>query len=65
MFWHGHAAALVAQARPGLDADLLAHILLGSLHTEAVAQLVRDGQGPRVQACMRNLVATLLGANAP
>ena len=29
-FWHGHASALIAQARPGLDADLLAHALLGT-----------------------------------
>jgi AcrR family transcriptional regulator len=65
VFWHGHAAALIAQARPGLDADLLAHILLGSLHTDAVAQLVRSGQGPRVQASMRNLAATLLGSGDP
>jgi AcrR family transcriptional regulator len=64
LFWHDHAAALIAQARPGLDADLLAHILLGSLHTEAVAQLVRDGQTGRVQAGLRSLAATLLGSGA-
>lgn len=65
LFWHEHASALIAQARPGLDADLLAHFLLGSLHTDAVARLVRDGQASRVQAGMRSLAATLLGAGDP
>jgi AcrR family transcriptional regulator len=61
LFWHDHAAALIAQARPGLDADLLAHLLLGSLHTDAVAGLIRDGQAGRVRASMRVLATTLLG----
>jgi AcrR family transcriptional regulator len=61
LFWHDHASALITQARPGLDADLLAHVLLGSLHTDAVARLVRDGQGGRVQAGMRSVAAALLG----
>jgi AcrR family transcriptional regulator len=65
LFWHDHAAALIAQARPGLDADLLAHVLLGSLHTDAIARLVRDGQAERVQACMHTLAATLLDASGP
>lgn len=60
LFWHDHAAALIAQGRPGLDADLLAHVLLGSLHTDAVARLVRDGQAGRVQAGMRALADALL-----
>ena len=65
LFWHDHASALIAQARPGLDADLLAHLLLGSLHTDAVTRLVRDGQASRVQGCMRALAAALLGTGSP
>jgi AcrR family transcriptional regulator len=65
LFWHDHVSALIAQARPGLDADLLAHVLLGSLHTDAVARLVRDGQARRVQAGMRTLAATLLSGSPP
>lgn len=65
LFWHNHASTLIAQAGPGLDADLLAHILLGSLHTDAVARLIRDGQAERVQACMHILTATLLGSGGP
>jgi AcrR family transcriptional regulator len=64
LFWHSHTSALIAQARPGLDADLLAHILLGSLHTDTVARLIRDGQADRVQACMHILAATLPGTSA-
>jgi hypothetical protein len=30
-----------------------------------VARLIRDGQARRVQACMRTLAATLLGAGDP
>lgn len=60
LFWHDHVSALIAQGRPGLDASLLAHVLLGSLHTDAVAQLVRDGQAGRVQAGMRALADALL-----
>jgi AcrR family transcriptional regulator len=61
LFWHAHASALIAQARPDLDCDLLAHVLLGSLHTDAVARLVRDGQARRVQDGMRALAGALLG----
>lgn len=38
-----------------------AHVLLRSLHTDAVARLVRDGQARRVQVGMRALVGALLG----
>lgn len=65
LFWHNHASTLIAQSRPGLDADLLAHILLGSLHTDAVARLIRDGQAERVQASMHILAAALLGTGGP
>jgi len=65
LFWHDHASALIAQGLPSLDADLLAHVLLGSLHTDAVARLVRDGQAGRVQAGMRALAGALLGTGDP
>lgn len=32
--WPTHIAALIAQERPDLDAELLAHIVPGSLHTD-------------------------------
>jgi AcrR family transcriptional regulator len=67
VFWHGHVAALIAEARPDLDAEVLAHILLGSLHSAALAELIREGRSGRFAACLRDLATALLGApaNAP
>ena len=63
VFWHGHVAELIAQARPEAGADLLAHVLLGALHNEAVARLLREGESARLAACMRELAAAVT-ANA-
>lgn len=57
---HAHVSTLIQQARPDLDATLLAHIILGSLHTEPIAQLVRDGESQRLATCLHDLVAALL-----
>lgn len=58
--WHAHVRALIAEARPELDADLLAHILLGSLHSDLVVHLLRRGEADRLSATLRDLVRTLL-----
>jgi AcrR family transcriptional regulator len=61
-FWHGHISALIASQRPDADADTIAHILLGSLHSEPVlAQLTDEGPG-RVAAALRSLAAAILDA---
>ena len=54
--WHAHVAALIGRARPDLDADLLAHVLLGALHAEPVRRLLAAGDADRVAATMRALV---------
>ena len=59
-FWHGHVAGLIAASRPDLDADLLAHILLGVLHTEPVVRLLRDGEAERVGTTGRQVATALL-----
>jgi len=59
-YWHRHVSTLIAQARPELDAELLAHILLGSLHSDLVLHLVRSGDTDRLTATLRELVAGLL-----
>jgi AcrR family transcriptional regulator len=59
-FWHGHVAGLISAARPDLDADLLAHILLGVLHTEPVARLLRSGEAERVGVTVRQVATALL-----
>ncbi|ETK35780.1 TetR/AcrR family transcriptional regulator [Microbispora corallina] len=66
LFWHGHMSALIAQARPDLDADVLAHVLIGSLHNDSVVRMLRQGEADRLAAGMRTLASGLLrGAADP
>ena len=58
--WHQHVSALISQARPDLDADLLAHLLLGSLHSDLVLHLLRRQETPRLMATLSELITTLL-----
>ncbi|WP_219465003.1 TetR/AcrR family transcriptional regulator [Nonomuraea rhizosphaerae] len=60
LFWHGHVSALIAEARPDVDAGLIAHVLLGTLHTEPISTLLRAGESPRVAAVLADLVHGLL-----
>ncbi|HEX4213056.1 MAG TPA: helix-turn-helix domain-containing protein [Candidatus Dormibacteraeota bacterium] len=59
--WHRHVSALITSARPDLDAELLAHILLGSLHSDLVLHLLRRGETSRLRSTLHQLVETLLG----
>jgi AcrR family transcriptional regulator len=61
VFWHGHVATLLAAANPGIDAELQAHVLLGTLHDSLVIRLLRDGDAERVAATLRDLVTALAG----
>jgi AcrR family transcriptional regulator len=58
--WHDHVGALITDVRPDLDAELLAHILLGSLHSDLVIHLVRRGETTRLADTLHGLVRTLL-----
>jgi AcrR family transcriptional regulator len=58
--WHQHVRTLIAESDPGLDAELLAHILLGSLHSDLVVHLIRRGETERLTTTLRRLVTTLL-----
>jgi AcrR family transcriptional regulator len=61
-FWHGHISTLIAALRPGADAEMTAHLLLGSLHSEPIlAQLAAEGPA-RLTAAMRALVLAVVGA---
>jgi len=62
--WHQHVSALISQARPELDAELLAHLLLSSLHSDLVLHLLRRQETQRLMAALDQLVTTLL-APAP
>lgn len=61
--WHRHIASLINQARPDLDADLIGHILLSSLHSDLVIHLLRRGETTRLTTTLHELVASLLGAS--
>jgi AcrR family transcriptional regulator len=61
-FWHGHISALIAAQRPDADAEMIAHLMLGALHSEPIlAQLTTDGP-ERLTAAMRVLACAVLDA---
>jgi AcrR family transcriptional regulator len=63
-FWHGHISGLIAAQRPDADAELIAHLLLGALHSEPIlAQLAPDGP-KRLAAAMRTLACAVLDARS-
>jgi AcrR family transcriptional regulator len=64
-FWHTHISALISEARPGSDAEVLADILHGTLHTPAVIELIRHGESARVAAALRVLAGSLVDGREP
>jgi AcrR family transcriptional regulator len=64
-FWHRHISDLIAAQRPDADTGIIAHILLGSLHSEPIlSELTRDGPA-RLTAAMQALVCAVLDAPKP
>jgi AcrR family transcriptional regulator len=60
--WHGHISALIAAQRPDVDAEMIAHVLLGALHSEPIlACLAADGPA-RPSAAIRALARAILDA---
>ncbi|ANN14332.1 transcriptional regulator [Amycolatopsis orientalis] len=59
--WHKHVSGLIAEARPDLDAEVIAHVLLGSLRSELVAHLLKSGESARLADALRSMVDSLLG----
>ncbi|MEV1315165.1 TetR/AcrR family transcriptional regulator [Micromonospora arborensis] len=58
--WHGHISQLVHQQRPDLDADMLAHVLLATLHSEPILNALERGDGNRLDRTLRDLVTGLM-----
>jgi AcrR family transcriptional regulator len=59
-FWHGHISGLIAAQRPDVDAEMIAHVLLGALHSEPIlACLAADGPA-RPAAAVRALACAVL-----
>ena len=59
-FWHGHVAGLVAQARPDLDAGMLAHLLLAPMRSGDIHRLLADGSAEQLSAGFRTLASAVL-----
>jgi AcrR family transcriptional regulator len=59
--WHGHVSALLGEARPDLDADVLADLLLAGLNTEPILRLLERGESWRLAASLRVLTEGVLG----
>jgi AcrR family transcriptional regulator len=61
-FWHGHISSLIAGQRPEADAEMIAHIMLGALHSEPIlAQLAAEGP-ERLTAALHALADAVLDA---
>jgi AcrR family transcriptional regulator len=59
-FWHRHVAVLVGLARPGVDADAVAHALLAPLAAEHLHAVVAEQGDDRVRAAARIVVTALV-----
>ena len=64
-FWHGHISALIEAQRPGADAAMIAHLLLGSLHSEPILRQLSTAGPARLSAAIRTLTCAFLDAPAP
>jgi AcrR family transcriptional regulator len=61
-FWHGHISALIAAQRPDVDAELIAHLMLGALHSEPIMAQLAAGEPKRLIAAIRTLACSVLDA---
>jgi AcrR family transcriptional regulator len=58
--WHGHISTLLAEARPDLDAELLADLLLAGLHSDPILRLLERGETDRLTAALHTLTTGAL-----
>nr|WP_055503333.1 TetR/AcrR family transcriptional regulator [Nonomuraea pusilla] len=63
-FWHRHVAILLAEARPGVDADALAHALLAAVAAEPAGTLAAECGRERAEAAVEELAAALTRGRA-
>jgi AcrR family transcriptional regulator len=62
-FWHGHISSLIAAQRPDADAEMIAHILLGALHSEPVLAELATGGPDRLTAALHTIARAVLDAD--
>jgi AcrR family transcriptional regulator len=58
--WHNHVSTLLSEARPDLDADLLADLLLAGLHSDPILRLLERGETTRLTTALQTLAQALL-----
>jgi len=58
--WHSHVTALLREANPSLDAELLADLLLAGLHSDPILRLLERGETPRLTKALQTLAASVL-----
>lgn len=63
-FWHRHVSLLLAEARPDLDADYLAHALLAPLAGETHGVLARNWPSERTRRGVSALAKLILTGRA-
>jgi AcrR family transcriptional regulator len=63
--WHGHISMLISEARPDLDAEVIADVMLGTLNSGAILDLLARGEGRRLTAVLQAMTAGLLAAPQP
>jgi AcrR family transcriptional regulator len=61
-FWDTHIIALLREARPDLDAEVVGRMLLAALGGALVPELARAGETERLLAAVRELVESVLRA---
>jgi AcrR family transcriptional regulator len=64
VFWHGHISGLIAAQRPDADSTLIAHIMLGALHSEPILGELASSGPDRLAAALRALATAVLDARA-
>ena len=59
--WHRHISDLIHEARPDLDADLTAHLILASLHSDPIQRLLTaEGGADRLSGGLKTIIAAVL-----
>ncbi len=58
--WHGHVSALLAEANPDLDAELVADLLLAGLNSDPILRLLERGETDRLAAALHALAEGVL-----
>jgi AcrR family transcriptional regulator len=61
-FWHGHISTLIAAQRPDVDAEMIAHVLLGALHSGPILDCLAADGPARPAAAVRTLTCAVLDA---